>query len=246
MEILDNLPSTHRLDDLQYKGLKLLQMPDEYCFTSDAVILSSIVRATANQTVVDFGCGNGVVAILVSAKTNASKVYGLEIQKSASELAKTNVQINSLQEKIEIICGDIANSSKFFGSESIDIVVCNPPYYKKESGQQRLTPQVALARHENTCNLNDIIANASRILKFGGKLFMIHKVQRMAEVLTACSNNKIQPKKVTLIYPKANKPADTFIVEAKKGAQSGMEIQSIIVYNEDNSMTQQAKVLYNK
>ncbi|MEG1608325.1 MAG: tRNA1(Val) (adenine(37)-N6)-methyltransferase [Clostridia bacterium] len=234
-----------REDDLQYKGLKLLQNSDEYCFTSDAVLLSSFVRAKSSDTVVDFGAGNGVICILVSAKTNCAKVVGIESQTSAAELARQNVTLNNLVGKVEIVNDDIARACDIVGKESVEVVVCNPPYFAKQSGMTRLTPSVALARHEGSCDLRQIIEMAASILKFGGKMFMIHKSERLAEALTHLSNNNLQPKKLTFIYPKQSKGADTFVVEAKKGAKPGLQIESLVVYDDNGEYTREAKILYN-
>ncbi|MGN0771199.1 MAG: tRNA1(Val) (adenine(37)-N6)-methyltransferase [Christensenellales bacterium] len=240
------LRQNERLDDLEYKGMKLIQDKEGYCFTSDAVLLANHVRAGKNDVVVDFGCGNGVVALLVAAKTTASSVVGIEVQRQAYLLAERNVELNGMQDKIRLFNDDISNADKLLGKESVSVVVCNPPYFQADSGQKRLSESIALSRHESTCTLDDIIAKASAILKFGGKLFMIHKCERMAQVLTSMSNHNIQPKKVTLVYPKADKAPDTFVVEGKKCAAAGMTVGGIVVYDDSGEMTPQAKRLYNK
>lgn len=240
------LNENERLDDLEYKGLRLIQDKNGYCFTSDAVLLANMVRAGKNDVVVDFGCGNGVVAILVAGKTTAKSVVGIEMQECAYELAVRNVELNAMQDRIRLINDDIINADRVLGKESVSVVVCNPPYFEKDSGQKRVSESVALSRHESTCNLDDIVTKASEVLKYGGKLWMIHKCERMAEVLTSMSNHNLEPKKVTLIYPKANKIPDTFVVEGKKSSASGMKIDSIVVYDQEGNMTEQAKRLYNK
>ncbi|MGN0765299.1 MAG: tRNA1(Val) (adenine(37)-N6)-methyltransferase [Christensenellales bacterium] len=240
------LNENERLDDLEYKGMRLIQDKNGYCFTSDAVLLAGLVRACKNDVVVDFGCGNGVVALLVAGKTTAKSVVGIEMQEGAYKLAVRNVQLNAMQDRVWIVNDDIANADKVLGKESVSVVVCNPPYFEKNSGQKRVSESVALSRHESTCSLDDIVAKASEVLKYGGKLWMIHKCERMAEVLTSMSNHNLEPKKVTLIYPKANKIPDTFVVEGKKSSAPGMKIDSIVVYDQEGNMTEQAKRLYNK
>lgn len=235
-----------RLDDLEYNNLKLWQDADGYCFTSDAVLLANLVRASKNDIVVDFGCGNGIISILVAGKTTAKKVLGVEIQESSYLLAKKNVEYNKLQDRVEIIHSDINDIVDILGKESVGIVVCNPPYFAEKSGQKRLSESVALARHESSCTLDSIVQNAGQILKFGGKLFMIHKCERMAEVIFSMVKHDLSPKKMTLIYPKADKRPDTFVIEGKKCGQSGMTVDSLVVYNGDGTMTDQAKILYNK
>ena len=240
------LNENERLDDLEYKGMRLIQDKNGYCFTSDAVLLAGLVRAGKNDVVVDFGCGNGVVALLVAGKTTAKSVVGIEMQEGAYKLAVRNVQLNAMQDRVRLVNDDIANADKVLGKESVSVVVCNPPYFEKNSGQKRISESVALSRHESTCSLDDIVAKASEVLKYGGKLWMIHKCERMAEVLTSMSNHNLEPKKVTLIYPKANKIPDTFVVEGKKSSAPGMKIDSIVVYDQEGNMTEQAKRLYNK
>ena len=189
------LNENERLDDLEYKGMRLIQDKNGYCFTSDAVLLAGLVRAGKNDVVVDFGCGNGVVALLVAGKTTAKSVVGIEMQEGAYKLAVRNVQLNAMQDRVKIVGDDIINADKVLGKESVSVVVCNPPYFEKNSGQKRVSESVALSRHESTCCLDDIVAKASEVLKYGGKLWMIHKCERMAEVLTSMSNHNLEPKR---------------------------------------------------
>ena len=235
-----------RLDDLQCKGLKIMQYPDGYCFTSDAVLLANTVRCKCGDTIVDFGCGNGVISLLLTAKTPCEKVIGIELQQDVAELAIKNVELNNLQDKITILNGDIANAPDILGKESVQVVVCNPPYFSSDSGEKRESPQIALSRHESSCNLEGIIQSASKILKFGGAFYIIHKTSRMAEVITYCSQNKLIPKTLTLIYPKISKKADTFALTCKKCGRHSLAVEKLVVYNEDRSMTEEAKAMYNK
>ncbi|MDE5755730.1 MAG: tRNA1(Val) (adenine(37)-N6)-methyltransferase [Clostridia bacterium] len=235
-----------RLDDLQCNGLKIMQYPDGYCFTSDAVLLANTVRCKSGDTIVDFGCGNGVISLLLTAKTPCEKVIGIELQKDVTELAIKNVGLNNLQDKITILNGDIADAPDILGKESVQVVVCNPPYFSSASGEKRESPQIALSRHESSCNLEGIIQSASKILKFGGAFYIIHKTSRMAEVITYCSQYKLIPKTLTLIYPKISKKADTFVLTCKKCGKHSLSVEKLVVYNEDGSMTEEAKAMYNK
>lgn len=235
-----------RLDDLQCNNLKIMQFVDGYCFSSDAVLLANIVRCNHGDTIVDFGCGNGVISLLLTAKTPCEKVVGIEFQEEVAELAKQNVALNNLQDKVQIICDDISNASSILGRESTQVVVCNPPYFSKSSGLQREERQIALSRHESTCDLESIIKSAASVLEFSGEFFIIHKTSRMAEVITYCSQNKLIPKTLTLIYPKISKNADTFVLRCKKCGKHFLRMEKVVVYNEDGSMTEEAKALYNK
>ena len=235
-----------RLDDLQCKGLKIMQYTDGYCFTSDAVLLANTVRCNRGDTIVDFGCGNGVISLLLTAKTPCEKVIGIELQKEVADLAVKNVELNNLQDKITILNDDVANAPDVLGKESVQVVVCNPPYFSADSGEKRESPQVALSRHESTCSLESIIQSASKILKYGGAFYIIHKTIRMAEVITYCSQNKLIPKTLTLIYPKISKKADTFVLTCKKQGKHSLNVEKLVVYDEDGNMTQEAMAMYNK
>lgn len=235
-----------RLDDLQYNGLMLYQYPELYCFTSDAVLLANLAKVKRGDIVADFGTGSGIIAILIAAKTNADKIFAVEKQQIMCSLAQKNVDNNNLSDKIQVVNCDIADVGKELGKESVDVVVCNPPYFRQGSGQKREREEIAISRHETTCDLKGIIASAAKVLRYGGALYMVHKVERLAEVIAAMSANKIEPKKITLVYPKADKSADVFIVEGRKCGACGVKLENLIVYEADGSMTQEAKKLYCK
>ncbi|MEG2413174.1 MAG: tRNA1(Val) (adenine(37)-N6)-methyltransferase [Clostridia bacterium] len=240
------LAPNERLDDLEFDNLRLIQDVDGYCFTSDAVLLANLARAGCKDTVVDFGAGSGVISILVAAKTNAKKVIGIELQPQVASLARRNVELNHLGDKIEILTCDIANACDHLTAESVDVVVCNPPYFTANSGEKRLSETVALSRHESVCDLDGIVNSASKLLRYGGRLFLIHKSERLCEVTTSMSNHHIEPKRITFIKPKADKMADTFVVEGKKFGKSGCSIDEIVVYEPNGEMTAAAKKMYNK
>lgn len=235
-----------RLDDLQYKGLQLWQYPSLYCFTSDAVLLANLAKVKKGDVVADFGTGSGVIAVLIAAKTNAAKIYALEKQNIMCRLASKNVEHNRLGDKIEVVEGDIADAEKILGKESVNVVVCNPPYFKKGSGAERGREEIALSRHESSCDLKGIIKSAADVLKWGGAFYIVHKVERMAEAVGYMQACALEVKNVTLVRPKADRTADVFVAEAKKHGASGMKLDELVVYEADGSMTARAKKLYSK
>lgn len=235
-----------RLDDLQYNGLELWQYPSLYCFTSDAVLLANLTKVKKGDIVADFGTGSGIIAVLIAAKTNAAKIYALEKQKIMCDLASKNVLHNGLEEKIQVVEGDIADAQKIFGKESLNVVVCNPPYFRKGSGAEREREEIAISRHESSCDLKGIIRSAAQVLKWGGAFYMVHKIDRMAEAIGYMHSFSLEVKNITLVYPKADRQADVFIAEARKNGASGMKLDSLVVYNDDGSMTERAKKLYSK
>ena len=235
-----------RLDDLQYKGLELWQYPSLYCFTSDAVLLANLAKVKKGDVVADFGTGSGVIAVLIAAKTNAGKIYALEKQKIMCDLAKKNAEHNRLGDKIEVVEGDIADACKLLGKESVNAVVCNPPYFRKGSGAEREREEIALSRHESSCDLKGIIKSAADVLKWGGALYIVHKTERMAEAIGYMQACALEVKNITLVHPKADRTADVFIAEARKHGAAGMKLSEIVVYEADGSMTPIAKKLYCK
>lgn len=241
----ENTPAL-RLDDLEYKGLKLWQYPSLYCFTSDAVLLANLSKVKKGDIVADFGTGSGIISILIAAKTNAGEIYALEKQSIMCDLARKNAEYNNLSDRIQVVEGDISDADRLLGKESVNVVVCNPPYFRKGSGAERGREEIALSRHESSCDLKGIIESASLVLKWGGALYMVHKVERMAEAIGYMQAAALEVKNVTLVYPKADKAADVFIVEARKKGASGMKLKSLVVYNDDGTMTDEAKKLYSK
>ena len=235
-----------RLDDLELDGAYFIQNPSLYCFTSDAVLLANVVKIKNNDLVCDFGTGSGIIATLIALKTKAKHIDGIEIQSTLADIAKRNVIINNLTDKINIVEGDIKNITEYFEREKYDAVVCNPPYKRTESGEKNLSDTIAVCRHEIKVTLEDIIKSASAILKFSGRLTLITKTERLAEIINTMHEYNIEAKTVTVIKPKASKDADTVIVEGVKGGKSGLTLKELIVYNEDGTMTDAAKLLYNK
>lgn len=209
-------------------------------------MLANIAKVKKGDVAVDFGTGSGVIAVLIAAKTEAAKVYALEKQKIMCDLARKNAEHNNLSDRIEVVEGDIAQADKLIGKESVNVVVCNPPYFKKGSGAEREREEIALSRHESSCDLKGIIENAAKILKYGGAFYMVHKVERMAEAIGYMQAASLEVKNVTLVYPKKDKAADVFISEARKKGSSGMKLNSLVVYNDDGTMTDAAKKLYSK
>lgn len=238
------LKPCERLDNLQYGGLCIIQNPSLYCFTSDAVLLANMVKANSRDTVVDFGTGSGIIATIIATKTKAKKVIGLELQEELLDMATRSVQLNNLVDKIEIISADIKQAENILGVGTMSVVVCNPPYESLSIGESNASDNIAICRHEVAITLEEIIQQAGRVLKFRGKLYIIHKARRLAESMSYMRTYGIEPKVITLITPKPNKRVDTVIIEAIRGGEIGVEIRNLTVYNENGTYTKEAEVLY--
>ena len=182
-----------RIDDLQRNGYRIIQDPSRFCFGMDAVLLSGFAKAGEGARVLDLGTGTGIIPILMEAKTDAAQLIGLEIQKESAEMARRSVNLNNLQDKIQIVDGDIKEAGQIFDAASFDVITSNPPYMINQHGLQNPDSPKAIARHEVMCTLEDVVAAAAKLLKPGGKLFMVHRPFRLAEIMVMMSKYKIEP-----------------------------------------------------
>lgn len=220
-----------RTDDLGIGGLKLIQNTDLFCFGTDSVLLSDFVRAKKGDTVVDFCTGNGIIPLLLSAKTGAKKIYGIEIQKPSYELAVRNLQLNSLGGRVEFICDDLKNWKNHFASGSADVITCNPPYMKVGAGFKNPDDCKAAARHELFVNFEEIAKNSAALLKFGGYFYTVHRADRLCDVLYYLRLNALEPKRLCFVSPSPEHPANLILVEAMRGAKPSLKIEKPIYAN---------------
>ncbi|MBQ4630665.1 MAG: tRNA1(Val) (adenine(37)-N6)-methyltransferase [Clostridia bacterium] len=220
-----------RCEDLGIANLKIIQDSELFCFGTDSVLLSDFARAKSSDTVVDLCTGGAVIPILMSAKTKAKKFYGMELQKCSFEFAKKNVEINSLDGRLEVICDDIKNVLNHFPCGSIDVVTCNPPYMSASAGFQNPHEPKAIARHEICTNLKGVIEAADAILKFGGHFYMVHRADRLCDCLFELRQHKLEPKRLAFIHPNPQKPPRLIMIEAMKGAEPNLKIEPPIYVN---------------
>lgn len=239
MELLQG----ERLDDLQVLGLKIIQNPTKYCFTSDAVLLANTARAKRLDKVCDLCCGSGIIAILIAAKQKVKKVVGVEIQPSLADMAKRSVMLNDLGEQVEIMCESVQQCRNTLDKGSFDVVVANPPYEKKGVGQY-FDNSIAICRSEIELEFFELADCASDLLKYGGKFFLIHRADRLAELIFELKKVNLEPKVITLIYPTKSKAPNTVIIESVKGGKPSVKIKSLVIYEHNNTYTDDAKKLY--
>jgi len=220
------LKDGERLDDLEFGNMYIISNPDKYCYTSDSVMLANLVNAGSRDCVIDLCTGGGIIALLIAGKTLAKKVIGVELQMDMVDMAQRSVILNNMSERVEIIQGDVSDITTTLGHGSADIVVCNPPYYKVDSGATRINDCIAIARHEIKLTLEQMIRTASELCKYGGKFYMVHKSERLAEAITLLCKFALEPKSLYNIVTGDN-VVDTFIIECKKGGKSGVKVYSI-------------------
>ena len=220
-----------RLDDLQCNGLYLIQDPDKFCFGIDAVLLSNFVKVKKNGHVVDLCTGSGIVPILLSAKTGAKKITGIEIQSDIADMARRSVSYNKLDEKIDIINDDISNALKYINNCSVDSVCVNPPYRKDTTAIKNPDLPMAIARHELLTDLETVINIASKLLKESGKFFMVHRPSRLSEIFASMRQNRIEPKRLRFIHPYIESKANLVLIEGAKGSGVWMDVEPpLVVY----------------
>lgn len=220
-----------RCDDLGINNLKLIQDDELFCFGTDSVLLSDFAKAKTGDTVVDLCSGNGIIPILMSAKTKAKKFYAIELQKCSFELLEENIELNNLSGTIEGICADIKDILKYFKQGSVDVVTCNPPYMNKGAGSLNPEDSLAIARHEIKTNLRGVIEAAASILKFGGKFYMVHRADRLCDIISFLREKNIEPKKIAFIHPSPQKEPKLILVEGMYGAKPSLKIEKPIYVN---------------
>lgn len=239
------IKSKERIDDLQRNHLQIIQDPEKFCFGMDAVLLSGFAKVKDGAKVLDMGTGTGIIPILLSAKTGASHLTGLEIQEESADMARRSVSLNHLEEKIDIVTGDIKEAGKLFGPASFEVVTCNPPYMIGEHGLVSENTPKAIARHEILCTLEDVVAQSAKVLKTGGTLYMVHRPFRLAEIISTMINYKLEPKRMQLVYPFVDKEPNMVLLEAVKGGKSRMSVEKpLIVYKEPGVYTDEIYDVY--
>lgn len=228
-----NLKENERLDELQRNGYRIIQDPERFCFGMDAVLLSGFARAKEGDKVLDLGTGTGIIPILMEAKTKASRFIGLEIQEESADMAQRSVQLNHLQDRIKIVRGDIKEAATIFGAASFNVVTCNPPYMIGQHGLPNPDAPKAIARHEVLCTLEDVIAQAAKVLQPGGNFFMVHRPFRLSEIMVLLHDYRLEPKRMRLVYPYVNKEPNMVLIEANRGGKPRMTVEKpLIVYKE--------------
>ena len=243
------LKNNERIDDLEYKDLKIIQKTDGFCFGMDSVILSKFAKVTKKDAIVyDLGAGTGILSILIAGKqNNVKKVCGIEIQKDMAEMATRSVEINDLDDKIEIINEDINNLKDKRYSKKADVVVTNPPYKKMETGLTNENEQKLISRHEYKCNLEDIIKISSYILKDQGLLYMVHRPERLVDICVLMREYKIEPKELRFVCSKGGEDAKLILIKGTKCGKPFLKIKKpLIIYDENGNYTDEVYEIYDK
>jgi len=227
-----DLKEDETVEDLQCNGLKLIQKKKGFRFGVDAVLLANFADVRKGDTVLDIGTGTGIISILIAGKTGAETIFGIEIQAELAEMAKRSIMLNNLQDRVKIIQEDIKRGTEYFGASRFDVIVVNPPYMAQGSGLVNPEDSKALSRHEIACTLEDIISVSSELLVPGGQLAMVHRCERLVDVLYLMRAYSIEPKYIRFVHPLAHRRANIFLVKGAKGGRPQLKLmEPLYIYD---------------
>lgn len=240
-----NLKPEERLDELHRNGYFIIQNPQKFCFGMDAVLLSGFARVKKGERALDLGTGTGIIPILLEAKTEGEHFTGLEIQKESADMAARSVALNHLEERIDIVTGDIKDASVLFGASSFDVITTNPPYMIGEHGLSPSNQAKAIARHEIFCTLEDVLSQSAKLLRPKGRFYMVHRPFRLAEIMNKMIAYGIEPKRMQLVYPFIDREPNMVLIEGLLGGNSRLKVEKpLIVYREKGVYTDEIYDIY--
>ena len=239
------LKDKERIDDLQRNGYQIIQNPEKFCFGMDAVLLTGFAHAREKDTMLDLGTGTGIIPLLMEAKYHCSHLTGLEIQEESADMARRSVALNDLQDRIDIVTGDIKEADQIFPAASFDCITCNPPYMHGNHGLTNPHLPKAIARHEVLCTLEDVISQTAQLLKPRGRFYMVHRPFRLAEIMGLMMQYKLEPKRMRLVYPYVDREPNMVLIEGLLGGNSRITVEKpLIVYEKPGVYTQEIREIY--
>ncbi len=239
IELLEN----EQLDDLDLCGLKIIQKKDGFKFGTDAVLLSDFAKDIPSQTTLDLCSGTGIIPFLLYGKSKTKNFTTIEIQEDMAKMAEKSVKLNGLSQNISIICADLKDSVKILGKRRFDLITCNPPYIRNSVKNE--TDSKTIARHEVLCSLEDIIRVSSELVKTTGRIAMVHRPTRIAELLYLMKKYKLEPKRMRFVHKNSSSPPVLVLVEGMYGAKSDINVLSpLVLYDENMNETVELKKIY--
>lgn len=234
-----------RVDDLHRKGYVIIQDPKRFCFGVDAVILSGFARVKKGEKVLDLGTGTGILPILLEGRTLGSHFTGLEIQPESVEMARRSVALNELEEKVDIVEGDIKETAAIFGGSVFDVVTSNPPYMNEGGGLQNPSGPKAIARHEVLCTLEDVVRGAAKVLRPGGRFYMVHHPHRLTDIMCTLRQYGLEPKRLRFVHSFVEKAPTMVLVEAGRGGKPMIKVEPpLVIYKAPGEYTDEIYDIY--
>lgn len=234
-----------RLDDLQRGGLRIIQSGRHFAFSIDAVLLAHFASIRSRGTVVDLGTGSGVIPLLLSHRSPHARITGIELAPEVADMANRSILTNGLGDRISVIQGDLRHIRKLMPAGTADLVTSNPPYMPLGTGEISLTEAQQMARHEVTCRLEDVLAAAAWLLRTGGKFALVHRPERLGDIMAALRGYRLEAKRLRLAHPLADRKASMVLLEAVKNARPGLTVEPpIYIHNPDGTYTGTIQTLY--
>ncbi|KGM93507.1 tRNA1(Val) (adenine(37)-N6)-methyltransferase [Clostridium botulinum] len=244
---IDLVRNGETLDDLQLDGIHVIQKKDGFRFGIDAVLLANFANVKNGNRVVDLCSGTGIVPFIIAGKTKASSITGIEIQEDMVEMANRSAMFNKLQDKIEFICEDLTNIDIMKKIPKVDVVTVNPPYKLYNSGIVNPSDKMAIARHEICCNLEDVIIACRTLLKDNKRMYMVHRPDRLADIITLMRKNKIEPKRIQMVHPNTKKAPNIVLIEGQRDGGAFLKWEPpIYVYNDKGGYSDQIEAIYGR
>lgn len=232
------------LEDLQ-NGFWIRQYKKGFRFGIDAVLLSGYAAVKRNESVLDLGSGTGIIPLLLASKTKSQKIRGIELFPDNVSLARENISLNSLENRVDIICGDIKDIRGLFDEASFEVVVSNPPYMPAQHGFHAPDGEKAAARHELKCTVYDVAYAASYALKSSGRFYMVHRPERLSDIFKAFSDNSLEIKRMRFVHPHMGSVPNMVLIEARKGGAPGIRVEKpLYVYDADGNYTGETLEFY--
>jgi len=246
MEKNDLIKAGERLDDLHRSGYMLIQNSNYFSFGMDAVLLAYFAKLNKHDKHLDLCCGNGVIPILVAARQNIASHVGIEIQKELADMARRSLIYNNLEDKIEIVHGDVNDAVKLVQNAGFDVVTANPPYIiNSPESLINTSSHKAIARHEILCTLNNVCAAASWALRFGGRFYMVHRPARLADIFCSLRAHGLEPKTMMLVQSIVNDEPNIVLISSIKGGKPQLNVlPNLVVYDKNGSYTKQMNKIY--
>lgn len=236
-----------RIDQLFSSDVKIIQNRDVFSYSIDSILLSRFPQLPKSKGVlIDLCSGNGAVGLFASTRTNA-QIIQVELQERLADMNKRSILLNNLEHRVSVINDDLVNLTNYIPRSHVDIILCNPPYFKvEETSNLNENQHYLLARHEITTNLDQICKTAQQVLKSNGRLAMVHRPDRFLDILDTLQTYKLAPKRLQFVYPKANKDANMLLIEAiKDGSTNGLHIlPPLIIHQENGIYTQEIHEIY--
>jgi len=234
------------VDDLQ-NGYKIIQKNNSFRYGVDAVLLAEFADIKQGSSVIDLGTGTGVISILIYARRKIADITALEIQKDIADMAERSVRLNGLEKSIKVLCMDLRDSPELLGRARYDCIVTNPPYMKKGCGINNPSETKAISRFEIMCSLEEVLMTSKALLKPGGKFFMVHRTDRLADIIYEMRNNGIEPKRIRFVHPSAGKRPNLLLIEGARGGNKELKFMDpLYIYSKAGEYTEEIQRIYGR